>query len=76
MRVYKCRLCNTISSFDKSVGYPACPKCLFQFGYNQDSDICQIPVDWQKVRRRLEDRLRKDEAAVQQCAAFLNVNLA
>ena len=76
MRVYKCKICGKISSFDESVGYPTCPKCLFQFGFNQDSDICQIPVDWQKVRRRIEDRLRKDEAAVKECAAILNVNLA
>ena len=76
MRAYKCKICNTISSADESVSYPTCPNCLLQFGFNQDSDICQIPVDWQKVRRRLEDRLRKDETAVQECAATLNINLA
>jgi len=76
MRAYKCRVCGQISSFQQKVRYPICPNCFFQFGHNQDSDTCQISVDWQKVRRRLEDRLRKDPEAVRQCAALLNVSLA
>jgi hypothetical protein len=34
-----------------------------------------VPIDWTKVRRRLEDLLRKDQKAVKKCAALLDINL-
>ena len=37
---------------------------------------CPIePIDWTKVRRRLEDRLRKDPEALRTCVAALNLKL-
>jgi hypothetical protein len=33
------------------------------------------PVDWETVRRRLEDRLRKDEAAMKRAAAVLDIKI-
>ena len=37
---------------------------------------CPIrPINWSKIRRRLEDRLRKDEQAMRQCAALLGIKL-
>jgi len=31
------------------------------------------PLDWGKIRRRLEDRLRKDPKAVRECVALLDI---
>lgn len=31
------------------------------------------PIDWARVRRRIEDRLRKDIQAVRACAKLLNI---
>ena len=37
---------------------------------------CPIkPIDWAKVRRRLEDRLRKDETSLRTAVAALNIQL-
>jgi len=33
------------------------------------------PVDWETVRRRLEDRLRKDKAAMKKAAAVLDIKI-
>jgi phosphoribosyl-ATP pyrophosphohydrolase len=34
-----------------------------------------VPIDWSKVRRRLEDRLRKDDAALRVAVAALDIPL-
>ena len=60
----------TQEDFDGDDGLP----CLANGqGYQA---YCPIePIDWTKVRRRLEDRLRKDPEALRVCVAALNLKL-